>query len=310
MSGIADAEFLQGAFIQEGVSPTPGVLIAACTIGDDYDDPKNRVGVRRQDSWLEFDLSGEAVLSVDATDDGWAYVLGENGTVVRFNWKAPKTKDKLKASRTLFPNEPVYDIGPLRRLRVLGTDILCAGSVGQVYCLQNKGFEALPRLVIGGEDVTIEDIAGKSRNDFIAVTSDGYAAHFNGTVWKKLKLPIQESLSSICTLEQGYGMCGNNGTIIIGSGTRWHALPPLDTERSYWGIATHQGRIYAAHLAGIDKVSGQEVIPLEIKKSKNLQFTVLRSARDGVWSFADHTIGWIHDDRWHTVCNGPPTSEP
>lgn len=84
-----DAEFFRALSFREASAQPPGLPIAACTAGNDYDDPKNR-GVRRQDSWL-ISTCREAVL-VDATDDGWAYVLGENGTVVRFNWKVPKPR--------------------------------------------------------------------------------------------------------------------------------------------------------------------------------------------------------------------------
>lgn len=305
MSGIPDAEFLQDAFIQEGVSPVPGVVIAACTVGDDEDAPKNRVGIRQDGEWLEFSLSDEAILSVDATPGGEAYVLGENGTVVRFDWKTPKTRDALRASRKLFTNGAVHDQGPLRRLRVLGGDVLCAGSVGQVYRLRDDNFEPLPPLTVDGQPVTIEDLAGNSREDFIAVASDGYAAHFNGSTWRILPLPIHTELTAICKLEQGYAICGKSGAVMTGSGDEWSDLTPFDGDRDYWGIAAHQGTLYVAHLAGIDHVSGQALRPLGLPKEAPLQFTVLRGASDGVWSFADHTIGRLHDGQWHTLTSGP-----
>ena len=33
-------------YIQEGANPASGVVVLACTVGDDYDDPKNRILVR------------------------------------------------------------------------------------------------------------------------------------------------------------------------------------------------------------------------------------------------------------------------
>jgi hypothetical protein len=50
--------FTQDDYIQEGVSPAPGVLVVACTVGDDYDNPKNRVAIKRSESWLEFSKTG------------------------------------------------------------------------------------------------------------------------------------------------------------------------------------------------------------------------------------------------------------
>ncbi|MDL5367881.1 hypothetical protein QSH18_19930 [Xanthomonas sp. NCPPB 2654] len=300
VSGISDAEFIEGAFIQEGVSPVAGIIIAACTLGDDRDNPKNRIGVRRQDVWLEFGLSAEAILSIDAATDGSAYILGENGSVVRFDWKSP-TREELKASRKAYANPAVGNIGPLRRLRIIGGDVICAGSVGQVYRLLGDRFETLPKLSVGYQDATIEDIAGSSRSDVVAVTSEGYAAHFDGKNWTVLDLPTKAGLTSICRLDNGhYAIVGKNGTVLIGVADQWSIVQPIDTRRSYWGVATYDDEIYAAHLPGVDKVAGQTLIALDIEEA-DLQFTVLRSSAEGVLSFADRTIGLIRDDRWQTI---------
>ncbi|MCY0996609.1 hypothetical protein OWM54_05610 [Myxococcus sp. MISCRS1] len=307
MSGKTDASFLKDAFIQEGVSPIPGVVIAACTVGDDYDNPRNRVGVRRGGVWLGFDVSGEAVLSVDATEEGQAYVLGESGTVVRFDWKAPETGAELKASRRLFKNPSVEELGPLRRLRVLGGDVLCAGSLGQVYVLDDEVFTALPQLTIDDADVTIEDLAGHGRDDFSVVTSEGHLARFDGTRWHRVALPLESGFNSLCALKDGYAVCGGEGAVLVSEGSSWRVIRPLDTERDYWGIATFQDHVYVAHLGGIDRVVGDALEPVAIEDSDSLRFTVLRGARDGVWSFADRTVGWIHDDRWHTLVAEPPS---
>lgn len=302
MNGIADSEFIQDAYIQEGVSPKTGVIIVACTIGDDYDNPKNRIGVKKADTWLEFGLSAEAILSVDASADGLAYVLGENGTIVRFNWDAPLTRDELRASRSLFANPAVSGLGPLRRIRVIGTDVISAGSVGQAYFLRNEKIETLPPLKVMGNGVTIEDMAGHDRNDFVAVTSDGYAAHFNGSHWHVLDLPTNASLTSICRMADGrYAISSKKGTLVIGLEDTWQLVPPIDEQRSYWGIAEHAGTIYAAHLGGIDKTSDQKLAPMNIPGSEQLSFTVLRSNQEGVWSFAERTIGLIQGDQWTSL---------
>jgi hypothetical protein len=302
MTGISDIEFIQNAFIQEGVSPAPGIIIVACTISDDYDTPKNRVGIKRLDSWLEFGLSAEAILSVDASDDGLAYVLGENGSVVRFDWQASTTRDELRASRKVYANGKVADLGPLRRIRVIGSDIVCAGSAGQVYCLHNEQFETLPTLTVSGQYVTIEDLAGTSRRDFVAVTSDGYAAQFDDTRWRVLDLPTNASLTSICRLSDNrYALAGKNGAVLIGADDQWTILNPISARRSYWGIAAGNAAIYVAHLGGIDLVTGTTLVSLNIEDADTLQFTVLRSGSEGVWSFANKTIGLISDGRWRTI---------
>jgi hypothetical protein len=287
-------------YIQEGASPAAGTIVLACTVGEDYDNPKNRILVRRSEAWLEFGSSGEAVLSIDASADGMAYVLGENGTVIRFDWRAP-TRDELRASRSLFANEAVVNIGALRRIRILGGDVLCGGSGGQVYQLMRSRFERLPILRIGSNELTIEDLSGSSARDFIAVTSDGVGMSFNGVSWDDLDLPTNAGLSSVCRVGDGrYAIAGRSGTIIVGNDHQWTSVKPI-ADRHYWGVGARGGRIYAAYLGGIDVYDGGEITPLATPHDTELEYTVLREGPDGIWSFAGGTIGLITDDGWRTV---------
>ncbi len=295
-----DTLFGQDDYIQEGASPAASTIVLACTVGEDYDKPKNRILVRKSESWLEFGSSGEAVLSIDASGDGMAYVLGENGTVIRFNWRAA-TRDELRASRSLIVNEAVSSIGPLRRIRVLGKDVMCVGSGGQAYHLKESRFERLPSLKINNSDLTIEDLSGASAKDFVAVTSDGYGVSFNGSSWKDLDLPTNAGLSSVCSVGDGrYAIAGRDGTIIIGNDRRWISVEPID-DRNYWGVAALAGRVYAAYLGGIDICENAKITPLAVPQDTPLEYTVLRVGPDGVWSFAGGTIGLITEDGWRTI---------
>jgi hypothetical protein len=306
MSMTPDADFVADVFIQEGVSPAPGVLIAACTIGDDYDSPKNKIGVRRAGGWLDFGISKEAILSVDADEAGAAYVLGENGSVVAFAWRAPATQAELKASRQAFRNPAVESRGPLRRLRLLGRDVVCAGSVGQAYRLDGGQFHALPVLQVDGQALTIEDLAGSAVSDFIAVTSDGYAAWFDGVRWQTLDLPTNASLTSICEFGGDVAIAGKNGTLVLGNRAQghWSVVPPLDEKRSYWGVAAFEGVVHVAHLGGIDRLVDGALVPLGIPDAASHEFAVLRSGADGVWSFAGKTIGQVVGDQWRVLVQG------
>jgi hypothetical protein len=303
MNEIPDTDFLSNVHIQEGVSPAPGVLIAACTINEDHGVPKNKVGVRKRDGWIEFGLSKEAILSVDADASGAAYVMGENGSVVAFDWRASTSQAELKASRQAWPHPAVNDLGPLRRLRFLGRDVVCAGSVGQAYRVAGGQFQRFPTLAMGGEALTIEDLAGHGASDFVAVTSDGYAAHFNGRGWQVIDLPTGASLTSIDRAGENYAMAGKNGTLLLGklAQGQWSIVPAPDPSRDYWGVAIVGRSVYAAHLGGIDMVSNGSLVPVGIAEAASLQFAVLRGAADGAWSFAGQTIGQVVGDRWRTV---------
>lgn len=297
--------FKPGDYIQEAVSPIPGVLIMVCTVGDNYDDPVNRVLKYRDDSWIDFGLAGEVFISIDATKNGEAYVLGENGTICKFSWRV-ESQDDFKGSRCLIENDVVADVGPLRQVRLVGDKVICGGSVGQVYWLNGDHFEPLPKLTIGGIEPTIEGICGSSVNDFIVVTSEGLGAYFDGFHWHDLDFPTNASLTSVCRLDGGdYAIAGYNGTILLGNREQWSIIEPIDDERMYWGIATLNGTVYASHSGGIDIIRDDKVTPLEIPKANLFEFTGLANGADGIWSCSGQTIGLITTDGWRTIVFNP-----
>ncbi len=254
---------------------------------------------------MEFGLAGEVFLSIDATTDGQAYVLGANGTVFKFNWRA-ETQDDLKASRVLIENSVVDDIGPLRQIRVVGGDVICGGSGGQMYRLIGDQFEAFPQLIIDGVEPTIEGICGNSVNDFVVVTSDGLGAFFNGSDWHNLDLPTNASLTSVCVLEDGrYAIAEYYGTILLGNREQWSIIEPIDEERSYWGIVSRDGVVYVSHSGGIDMLCDNKITSLDIPEANQYEFTGLTASTDGIWSCSGQTIGIITADGWRTIISNP-----
>jgi len=297
---LSDKKFIEAAYIQEGMSPEPGVVVVCATVGDDDDNPETRLGVRSSRGWIEFGIDGFSGLSVDTHPSGFGCALGESGAVIKFDWTA-KDQAALEDSATLFENARVDEEGPLRRIRILGKDIITAGSVGQAYVLARGRFIELPKLLIGGVAPTIEDLAGESRKDFLAVTSDGYVAHFDGRKWTVLDFPSNASFTSICITRPGhYAVCGKNGTVVVGSLSGWSVVPGLDDDVDYWGIAVSEMRIYAANLDGIDEISPSGATPVFINDD-SLDFAVLRSCQDGVWSFANQTVGCVAGGVWTNV---------
>lgn len=288
--------------IQESANPESGTLILACTMGDDYDNQKNRVILIRNDEEIEFGASGSAVVSIDTSTNGLAYVLMEDGPVVEFNWKMPKNQDDLKSSRKLFLNDEALENGPLRRIRIIGGEVVCGGTCGQMYHLTNGKFRKLPTLVCEGEEPMIKDFIGTSINDFIAVTVDGYAAHFDGNKWTILDLPTNSALHGICLTQNGeYAYAGYESTFAIGNADKWKIIDSYNHENEidYYGIASLGDKIYAAHLGGLDVFDGEALTRLASVDDSDLEFVYLRSGVDGVWACAGHTIGLINESGWH-----------
>ena len=254
---------------------------------------------------LSFELSGASAVSIDAAEDGRAYLLGDNGTVVSFDWQTPATSAELEASAKRVDNPAVEDLGPLRRLRVLrNAEIVCAGSVGQVYRRDASGcFMALPQASIGEDAVAqSENPAGESASDFTVATSDGFGARFDGGAWHKLDLPGSASLNAICrSTGKSYAIGGDNDTLLVGSGDRWRAVMLPKGERDYSGIAEADGALFLAHLGGIDVYDGTSLKAVEIPRRSRNEFAVLRSGPNGVWSFAGRSVGLIARGQWQVL---------
>lgn len=288
-------------FVQQGASPTKGVVLLACTVGDDYDDPKNRILVMQEGAWLYFGSSGTAIIGIDASQNGDAFALNEDGSVIAFDWR-PRDIETLRASRKLCENDAVDEYEPMRNLRILGKDVLCCGSMGQVYIFRQGRFKALPRLKIDGQDVMIEDVGGAGAADFIAVTVEGYAASFDGKAWRPLDLPTNDGLNNVVLMEDGrYAIAGKGAVLLIGSAEEWRVVQPIDEERDYWGVATRDDVVYAAHLEGVDQYDGTQLKPVRIPKSKSLQFAKVRNGPEGIWAFQDHTVGVISAAGWNQL---------
>jgi hypothetical protein len=218
-------------FVQECASPTAGVLLLACTVGDDDDNPRSRVVLIRDGGWLDFAVSGDAFVSIDAYADGRAFVLGgESGTVIQFDWRAT-AQAQLRASCRILRNDMVDDFGPLRRLRIVGEDVFTVGTGGQVYRLRGDVFNPLPQLALDGNELCAKDVSGTGYGDLIVVTTDGFAALFDGARWQIPDLPI-------CRLPDGrYAVAGYLSTVLIGVGDQWQAITPFPDDRNYYGVA-------------------------------------------------------------------------
>lgn len=289
-------------YIQEGANPASGAVLLACSVGDDDERPRSRVIVLRDGVALSYAFEDDALTSIDAAPDGSAWALGENGHVIRFDWRTPASDAELAASVQRFTIDGVEDKGPLRRLRLLGADVVVVGSVGQAMQFAGSGFVALPRLAVGGDEVTIEDLAGPSQADFTAVSNDGYAARFDGQRWHKLDLPSNTPLNAIARLaDDRYAIAGDGATLLVGAADQWQTIALPDDERDYWGVAAEGDAIYLAHVGGIDVVSGNSVQALKIARRRQNEFVVLRSGPDGVWSFAGHSVGRIAGGLWQLM---------
>lgn len=296
-----------GSFLQEGAAPIDELLLLACTIGDDPDEPENELVLATEVNALRVRASNEAFVSVDSDPDGTGYVMGEWGTVIRFRWKNVESEQTLKASRTLVPNPSVAGLGPMRRIRVIDGTVVCVGSFGQIYTLQDTEWVPFPFVNIYSDDVTLKDIAGTSLKDMVAVSQHGVAARYDGRTWIDLHLPSNMKMSSVTSLASGqYAIAGSGKNLFIGAVDQWRQVTAEDSSRDYYGVAAQRDLIYVAHIAGIDVFDGGGLKEVSYDDKSNLEFAFLRGGEKHVWSFSGSTIGRIQGREWITLLR--PTS--
>lgn len=99
-------------YIQEGCNPANGVVLLACSVGDDDEVPCSRVVVVRDGLALSYLLEGDQLTSIDAAPDGSSWALGENGLVIRFDWRTPSSDVELAATVEHYKINGVEDEGP------------------------------------------------------------------------------------------------------------------------------------------------------------------------------------------------------
>ncbi|MEP5761899.1 MAG: hypothetical protein ABJ327_21825 [Litoreibacter sp.] len=292
----------EGAFIQEGSISKTNTMMLACTIGDiDYDDAVSELVLNTGAESLRLRVQNEYFVSVDHTEKGDAFVMGEHGTVIRFNWKDATSIETLKSSRHLYPNPLAADTGPMRRLRIAGDVALCVGSFGQVYQVAATEIQPLKFLEIYSEPVTIKEIAGRSPSDFIAVTQHGLAARFDGENWVDLQLPTNLKLTGVTLFDrESYAVVGSGGNLFLGRGDIWHHHRNEALPRDYYSVAELDGLFYLSHIAGVDVFDGSTFSEITYDDKALLEFAFMTRGKNSVWAFSGSTIGEIASKAWTT----------
>ena len=300
---VTAADFLpDDHFMQEPANPAPGVLLIACTIGKwDADDVRGRVVLVRDGAWFDFVREKESFGSIAAHQDGRGFVLGDS-TVYQFDWRATD-EAALRASVKRFPNDEAATTGPLRRIRVVGDDIVTVGTAGQVYVLRREAFAKLPIVEGPDGDFHLKDVSGTGSGDLLAASLDGYLAHFDGTAWSLCNLPTNVQLKSICRLPDGrYAVAGVRSTVLIGIRDQWQIQNPIQAKRDYMGVATFSGEIFLSYLGGADRVEGTGLRPVVLPKTvPGLEWGALIAGSDGIWSASGHSVGRVSQTGWQPL---------
>ena len=98
-----------------------------------------------------------------------------------------------------------------------------------------------------------------------------------------------------------YAITGYSGTLIIGQPGQWDLIPTINDEVTYYGVAASGNDVFLASLSDIFVFDGTRFRRFPIPDARDQEFGVLRSGKDGVWSFTGHTVGVITASGWRRL---------
>lgn len=181
-----------------------------------------------------------------------ALVLGREGNLARI-------KDDVVLEQSVIGDE--LSIGPFRRVRILGDDVVVVGDDRGIYRWARGHSERLteapnrPELSAASEDEFVDsiiadaqlvfDIDGPRAEDLIAVGSDGGLWRLHDKRLVALDSPTNLPLYCICRCDAvRYCVGGRAGLVLKGNETGWSEFAVIDGAGDLPSIARYRDSIY------------------------------------------------------------------
>lgn len=118
-------------------------------------------------------------------------------------------------------------------------------------------------VLVDGEAIEkggFNDIDGFAENDLYAVGYDGDCWYFDGSSWRRIDLPVNIWLKTVCCAEDGFVYIGGMfETILKGKGDNWEIISSKDSEYLIRKIVSFQGKVYLSTLNGLFKLDGNNL---------------------------------------------------
>lgn len=154
-------------------------------------------------------------------------------------------------------------------------------------------------------------IDGVSESDVYVVGLQGFLAHFDGTTWTKIELPVQEHLEWVrCGDRNEVWVCGHHGTLLRGNATSGfeNVAGPID-DQTFVCLVEFNGSIYLSAEEGLFRYDGESISPVETTLKPNIQDAWRLDEVDGVmWSIGVTDLARFDGAEWMRVHH--PDNEP
>lgn len=231
-------------------------------------------------------------------------VIGRNGNAVKTDQNAVRALDLIGDSD--------YS-GPFRQVINIKGTVVVLGEDRGVFRLQGNGWIKLKDGLSDQEFSDARDseeayeliaktteiwfgLSGYSKDNLCAVGSSGEIWEWNGKIWRKSASPTNVTLKGITPQVSGkYLICGNRGTVLLGSHDNWEIVCSDEPRLNLASIAIFKGSSFLADGDNVFRIVGDRLELADFGTSLPVPATRIVSTDDACVAFAAKEAFITHD---------------
>jgi hypothetical protein len=213
-------------------------------------------------------------------------LLSADGIVTRLK-KGGKTEEIIDAS-----DDGPSDLVIMRHLAEIDETLFAVGMARHAY-RKARGDTAWERIddtcFVPRANRTVSVgfycVDGFSATDVYAVGYKGEIWTFDGKRWLMRTSPTNVALTNVVCdhASSRVVIAGLAGTILIGRDDQWEELPHSETKADFWGMTSHNDRVYISSDDGVFELNGRSLKKVQLPEDQAT--TSFVSARNGaMWS--------------------------
>jgi hypothetical protein len=246
-----------------------------------------------------FDFEGRSVLYLgDGYTRSW-WLLGKRGEIVRLGITGIQLEQIPDAGTG--PGK----FGYVNKLALIDNEMYVCGHGRQVYVSRNGGWQHHDHGILVSPteaSVGFESIDGYAADGLYAVGLDGEIWFFNGNTWRQCISPTNVDLNEVrCIDKDKVCVCGQYGTVLIGSLDDWSIISNEEFHQHLWGVDEFDGEIYVAGFGGIARLNGVRLEVIETGLGRVIPGYRLRSKDGLLWSIGNDDILCFDGSNWTEV---------
>jgi hypothetical protein len=148
-----------------------------------------------------------------------------------------------------------------------------------------------------------EAIHGTSEKDLYAVGWKGEIWHYDGKKWESIDSPTNKILTGVCCAGDGnVYVCGKDGILLRGKGSRWELIDHDETEEDFWDLEWFKGQLYASTMSFVYNLKGKSLVINDMDENPASSCYHLSATKDQLlWSVGAKDIMVCDGRKWTKI---------